>query len=68
MTYYAEIDEDVCAAHGECEAIAPDVFRVDDIARVIGTGPAELLLTAAEECPLGAIRIVDADSGEQVFP
>jgi ferredoxin len=44
------------------------VFEVDDVARVIGTGPDELLLAAAELCPTSAIRIVDQLTGEQVFP
>ena len=39
MTYKAQIDETACAAHGDCEAIAPEVFRVGDTAVVIGTGP-----------------------------
>jgi ferredoxin len=68
MSYTAEIDESVCSAHGDCAAIAPEVFEVDDVARVIGTGPDELLLAAAEACPTTAIRILDEDGGEQVFP
>ena len=44
------------------------MFEVDDVARVIGTGPDELLLAAAEICPSTAILIVDRQTGEQVFP
>ena len=33
MTYVAHIDQNACAAHGDCEAIAPEIFRVDDAAR-----------------------------------
>ena len=68
MSYVASIDEDTCAAHGDCADIAPEVFEVDDVARVIGTGPDELLLAAAELCPTAAIRIVDQQTGQQVFP
>jgi ferredoxin len=68
MTYVAHIDESACAAHGDCEAIAPEIFRVDDVAVVIGTGPEELMLEAANVCPTAAIRITDSDSGEQIFP
>ena len=39
MSYYVEIDEGACAAHGDCVDVAPDVFELDDVARVIGTGP-----------------------------
>jgi ferredoxin len=68
MTYLAEIDEAACAAHGDCEAIAPEIFRVDDVAVLVGDGPDELLLEAARACPSVAIRIRDRESGEQVYP
>jgi ferredoxin len=44
------------------------VFRLDDTAVVIGTGPDDLILEAAESCPAVAISIVDDASGEPVFP
>jgi ferredoxin len=68
MSYVAYIDESTCAAHGDCEAIAPEIFRVDDVAVVIADGPDELMLEAARVCPAVAIRIADRDSGEQIFP
>lgn len=68
MTYTVEIDEDACSAHADCADLAPEVFEVDEVARVIGTGPDELLLAAAEVCPTTAIRIVDQQTGEQVYP
>lgn len=68
MSYLAEIDEGACAAHGDCEEIAPEIFRVDDVAVIVGEGPDELMLEAARACPSVAIRITDADSGQQVYP
>jgi ferredoxin len=68
MTYTVEIDEAACAAHGDCVEQAPGVFALEDVARVVGTGPDELLLAAAEACPSAAIRIVDAESGSPVYP
>jgi len=38
------------------------------VARVVGTGPDDLLVAAAELCPTTAIRIVEQQTGEQVFP
>jgi ferredoxin len=35
---------------------------------VIGNGPHELILEAAEACPAVAISIVDEATGETVFP
>lgn len=68
MTYIPHIDEGACAAHGDCEAVAPEVFRVDDVATVIGTGPDELILRAAEACPSVAITITDSETGDTVYP
>jgi ferredoxin len=48
--------------------VAPQVFQLDDRASVIGTGPDELLMEAAENCPVEAIVLVDSDTGEQVYP
>jgi ferredoxin len=59
MKYRIEIDEAACSAHGDCAAIAPQVFRVDDIAVVIGDGPDELVREAARACPAAAIALVD---------
>jgi ferredoxin len=68
MAFLAEIDEAACAAHGDCVDVAPDVFLLGDVAEVIGTGPDDVLLAAAEACPSAAIRLVDARSQEQIYP
>lgn len=68
MSYIPTIDPNECSAHGDCVEIAPEVFRLDDTAVVIGSGPDDLLLEAAEACPAVAITIVDDRSGETVFP
>ena len=41
------IDSGACSAHGDCEDIAPEIFRLEDVAVVIGSGPDELLEAAA---------------------
>jgi ferredoxin len=68
MSYVPRIDPDECSAHGDCVDIAPQVFQLDDTAVVIGTGPQDLILEAAEACPAVAISIVDGETGETVFP
>jgi ferredoxin len=68
MSYYAEIDTNACAAHGDCVDLAPEVFVLDDVAQVVGQGSDELLLAAAEACPSAAIRLLDSDSGGQIYP
>jgi ferredoxin len=68
LSYRVEIDEAACAAHGDCEQVAPEVFRVDDIAVVIGTAPADRLMDAADACPSTAIAVIDEATGEQLYP
>ena len=68
MRYLPQVDEDSCAAHGDCVEIAPTVFALNDVAHVIGEGPDELILEAAEACPSAAITVLDGDTGEQIYP
>ncbi|HLL91396.1 MAG TPA: ferredoxin [Solirubrobacteraceae bacterium] len=68
MTYLAVVDESACLAHGDCEELAPDVFRVQDVATVIGTAPLEQLISIAERCPASAISVIDEETGEPMYP
>lgn len=62
------IDESACLAHGDCAELAPDVFRLDDVATVIGAGPVELLIEVAQSCPAAAITVIDEQTGDQAYP
>ena len=66
MTLIPSIDESACAAHGDCAIVAPDVFRIDDVAVVTGTGPDDLILEAAQACPSVAIIVTDSTTGAQL--
>jgi ferredoxin len=68
MTLIPHIDELACAGHGNCALIAPDVFTIEDIALVTGTGSDEVILAAAQACPSAAITVTDAATGAQVYP
>ncbi len=68
MSLTVMIDEAACAAHGDCVDLAPDVFVLDDVAKVVGTGPDDLLLAAADACPSAAIIIRDAATGDHIYP
>ena len=68
MTYVPVVDPYECSAHGDCVEVAPEVFQLEDVAVVIGSGPPELILKAAESCPAVAISVVDDETGETVFP
>jgi ferredoxin len=66
--YVPKIDELECLAHGDCEAAAPGVFRVGEIAEVVGEGEPEAILEASRACPAAAITVFDAETGDQVYP
>ena len=68
MTLIPTIDEGACSAHGDCVAIAPGVFALEETAVVIGDGSDEELIAAAESCPALAITLTDTDTGAVVFP
>lgn len=68
MKLIPQVDESACAVHGDCVDIAPAVFELDDVAVVVGEGQADLILEAARACPSSAISVIDADSGECVYP
>ncbi len=68
MTLVPVVDPNACSAHGDCEDIAPEVFRLDDVAVVIGTGPDDVILAAADACPSAAIRVIDRETLQQVYP
>jgi ferredoxin len=68
MSYVPHIDPNACSAHGDCVDIAPEVFELEETATVIGEGPDDLILRAAEACPALAISVIDSETGEPVFP
>lgn len=68
MSFIPQVDPNECSAHGDCVEIAPQVFRLDDTAVVIGTGPEDLLIEAAEACPAVAISVIDSETGEPIYP
>jgi ferredoxin len=60
-----------CCGHGECVAIAPDVFALDSKNKSVvldaEAASPETLVEAAEACPCAAI-VVEDDEGNVVFP
>ncbi|MEV0371999.1 ferredoxin [Streptomyces sp. NPDC050636] len=67
-----EVDRSVCIGSGMCVGAAPDGFRLDPARQSHPVEPeadsAESVLAAAEGCPVEAISITVAGSGEVVFP
>ncbi len=66
------VDQQVCVGNAMCESIAPHVFRLNDNRQSEAIDPngdsVEKILEAAENCPVSAIFVEDAETGERLFP
>ena len=72
MPFRIEIDLRACVGFGECAKTAPAVFRLDEFANqstVVNASGADdnAVLAAAEACPVSAISLYGAATGERVF-
>jgi ferredoxin len=66
-----EVDRDTCIGSGICAASAAAYFRLDGGRSTPARAEVdadETVLDAAEQCPLEAIRVVDAATGDSVAP
>ena len=66
------VDHLLCVGNAMCETYAPNVFQLNDDRQseaVNSEGdPEAQILEAAENCPMSAIIVEDAETGEQLFP
>ncbi len=66
------VDHQVCVGNAMCESTAPQVFRLNANRQSEVVNPAgdteDKILEAAENCPVSAIFVEDADTGERLFP
>lgn len=66
-----EVDRTLCFGFGDCVDTAPRVFALDDEDKAIVLDPdgaeLDLIMEAAQNCPVDAIVIRDAD-GRQIYP
>lgn len=71
MSWLIDVDGQTCIGSGICAGTAPDDFElVDGVARAKRSDieESEAVVDAAESCPVEAILVKDADSGEIVAP
>ncbi|MEV4317879.1 ferredoxin [Actinocrispum sp. NPDC049592] len=66
-----EVDRHTCISSGMCSGIAPDHFELEGdgshpLADVVDQN--EAVIDAAESCPVEAIKVFNAASGELVSP
>ena len=69
---HVTVDHDRCVGNGQCVFLAPEVFRHNDARQSEAGDPAgapeKRVLQAAGSCPTGAIAVIDAATGEALFP
>ncbi|MEU4213081.1 ferredoxin [Streptomyces sp. NPDC026206] len=66
------VDRALCVGSGQCAAIAPGAFRLDEARRshpvAEETDASQAVLDAAESCPVEAVTLRGTGTGEAVFP
>jgi ferredoxin len=66
------VDHQACVGNAMCETIATKTFRLNDDRQSEAVDPGgdsvEKILEAAENCPVSAIFVEDAETGERLFP
>ena len=67
-----EVDRVLCFGFGDCVDSAPGVFELDDYSKSLVVDPdaqdKDDIVLAAQDCPVDAIIILDAESGDQIYP
>ncbi len=66
------VDHDMCVGNAMCVTIATNTFALNDDRQSEAVNPdgdsEALIMEAAENCPVSAIIVQDAETGEQLFP
>jgi ferredoxin len=66
------VDLNICVGNAMCETFATNTFALNEDRQSTVTNPdgdsEEQVLEAAENCPVTAITVADAETGEQLFP
>jgi len=66
------VDHQACVGNAMCESFAGKTFRLNEdrqseVVDPMGNSETEVL-EAAENCPVSAIFVEDAETGERLFP
>ena len=66
------VDRLRCIGAGNCVDAAPGVFQLDEkdtaiIVNPVGALP-DAIVSAAEHCPVDAIKVIDDQAGQQLYP
>ena len=64
-----EIDRELCSGFASCVEDAPEIFELDTSGKAtlrVQETSDERALDAAADCPMSAITVLDADTGDLV--
>ena len=66
------VDHDVCVGNAMCETFATNTFALNEERQSEAVNPQGdplgQILEAADNCPVSAITVEDAETGERLFP
>ncbi len=66
------VDYNVCVGNAMCETFATNTFGLNDdrqsYVKDAAGDPEDTIVLAAENCPVTAITVEDAETGEILFP
>ena len=66
------VDHDLCSTCDVCTSLAPNTFELDDEGKAVVKDPEgdprDIIIDAAEGCPVEAIFMRDGETGEQLVP
>ena len=72
MAFYIVVNRLRCIGAGNCADTAPEVFQLDeaDLSVIVNPHGAmpDVILAAAEACPVKAIQVIDMEAGQQLYP
>lgn len=70
--YNVKVDRELCIGAASCVAVSPAIFELDGEKKAViikdGADAEENILLAAQSCPTKAIIIMDAETGQPVWP
>ncbi|MEU4780472.1 ferredoxin [Micromonospora sp. NPDC023633] len=64
------VDSKRCISSGFCVGSAPEHFAMDPVSRPLAdvVAPSDLVVEAADFCPVEAISVFDVQTGTQIAP
>lgn len=72
MALEISVSHDRCVGSQMCVLTAQDTFELDDGGQAVAKDPPgddrETIVDAAGQCPVEAITVVDAETGEELLP